>query len=277
MWISRKNVVIAGDFNADQLSSNCNGSKLAQICQSFNFRNVIKSPTRIAATSCTLLDLIFTNNLPKIFKSGVIDFCIADHKFVYSVFMLKKRNDYPILKRVNSFKKLMNNKANFKHDLETAPWWVCSVFDDGDDIAWAWESMYKDILGDYVICRDAKIRNFSLPCMNSDIRKAMNKRYKLLRACDGSPLSADTWSNCCGASVASEQQHKQDLRRMYKREYDSRIHHFLPECIAPSTRMHCAFLPECIAPSTRMYCATNNTRGCVTVVLSSFFAWIAID
>lgn len=109
--------------------------------------------------------------------------------------MLKKRNDHPILKRVNSFKKLMNTKANFKYDLETAPWWVCSVFDDVDDIAWAWESMYKDILGDYVFCRDAKIRNFSLPWMNSDIRKAMNKRYKLLRACDGTPLSADTWSN----------------------------------------------------------------------------------
>ena len=31
--------------------------------------------------------------------------------------------------------------------------------------------------------------------MNSDIRKTMNKRYKLLRACDGTPLSADTWSN----------------------------------------------------------------------------------
>ena len=90
-------------------------------------------------------------------------------------------------------------------------------------------------------------------------------------------------NNCCGASVASEQQHKQDLRRIYKRKYDSRIHHFLPECIAP-------FLPECIAPSTRMHCAsyqnalrllpdcaTNNTRGCDTVVLSSFFALIAVD
>jgi len=165
MWISRKNVVIAGDFNADQLSSNCNGSKLAQICQSISFRNVIKSPIRIAATSCTLLDLILTNNLPKIFKSGVIDLCIADHKFVFSVFLHEKRNDHSILKRVNSFKKLMNDKANFKHDLETAPWWVCSVFDDVDDITWAWESTYKDILGVYVISRDAKIGNFSLPWM----------------------------------------------------------------------------------------------------------------
>ena len=57
-----------------------------------------------------------------------------------------------------------------------------------------------------------------------------------------------TISNCCVASVTSEQQHKQDLRRIYKREYDSRIHHFLPECIAPFYQNALRLLPECIAP-----------------------------
>ena len=33
MWQSKKNVVIVGDLNADQLSSNWNGSKLKRICQ----------------------------------------------------------------------------------------------------------------------------------------------------------------------------------------------------------------------------------------------------
>ena len=58
---------------------------------------------------------------------------------------------------------------------------------------------------------------------------------------------------CCGASIASEQQHKQDLRRIYKREYE-----FSNSSLF--TRMLCAFLPECIVPSTRVNCATNNTR-----------------
>ena len=58
---------------------------------------------------------------------------------------------------------------------------------------------------------------------------------------------------CCGVSIASEQQHKQDLRRIYKREYE-----FSKSSLF--TRMLCAFLPECIAPSTRVHCATNNTR-----------------
>ena len=58
---------------------------------------------------------------------------------------------------------------------------------------------------------------------------------------------------CCRASVASEQQHKQDLRRKYKRENE-----FSKSSLF--TRMLCGFLPECIAPSTRVHCAMNNTR-----------------
>ena len=54
--------------------------------------------------------------------------------------------------------------------------------------------------------------------------------------------------NCCGVSVASEQQHKQDLRRIYKRENE-----FSKSSLF--TRMLCDFLPECIAPSTRVHCA----------------------
>ena len=34
----------------------------------------------------------------------------------------------------------------------------------------------------------------SLPCINSEIWKAINKRYKLPRACDGSPLTTNTWA-----------------------------------------------------------------------------------
>ena len=59
-----------------------------------------------------------------------------------------------------------------------------------NDITWAWESMHRDILDDYVSPRDVKIKKFSLPWINSEICKAMNNRYKLLRACDG---SSHTW------------------------------------------------------------------------------------
>ena len=77
--------------------------------------------------------------------------------------------------------------------------------------------------------------------------------------------------HCCGASVASEQEHKQDLRRIYKREYEfsksslftRMLCAFLPECTAPFYQNALRLLPECITPRT--------TRGCDTVVVASFF------
>ena len=41
----KEKVVIACDFDVDQLSSNCNGSKLKRIYQAFNSQNGIHNPT----------------------------------------------------------------------------------------------------------------------------------------------------------------------------------------------------------------------------------------
>ena len=59
------------------------------------------------------------------------------------------------------------------------------------------------------------------------------------------------------ASVASEQQHKQDLRRNIKGSTNSRIHHFLPECIAAFYQNALRLFTKCIAPSTKLHCATT--------------------
>ena len=65
----------------------------------------------------------------------------------------------------------------------------------------------------------------------------------------------------------SEQRHNQDLRRIYYVEEatNSRIHHFLPKCIAFNQSALRHFLPEGIAP--------RITPGCQTVAPSSSFCF----
>ena len=120
---------------------------------------------------------------------------MADHKFIYAIYKLRLRNSKPFVKYVQSFKDVMENPNDFKHELESAPWWVCSTFEDIDDITWAWDRMYKNIEIDYITLRKAKVRTCSLPWMNREIRKEMNKRYKLLKACDGTPSTQKTWAD----------------------------------------------------------------------------------
>ena len=92
-----------------------------------------------------------------------------------------------------NFKGVKEDPKSLQNDLETAPWWICSIFDEIDDVTWAWETMFKDVVDSYVTKRLVKIRQHSLPWMNSEIRKAMNKRYKLLKLCDGTPNTNQYW------------------------------------------------------------------------------------
>ena len=45
-------------------------------------------------------------------------------------------------------------------------------------------------------------------------------RHRCVIMHEGVDESLRKISNCCGASIASEQQHKQDLKRMYGRGYE---------------------------------------------------------
>ena len=78
----------------------------------------------------------------------------------------------------------MDNRRSVKslrYDMECAPWSVAEVFEDIDDVAWAWKTLYKDILSNHLSERKVKIRSDTLPWMNAHIRKNMNKGYKLLK------------------------------------------------------------------------------------------------
>ena len=98
---------------------------------------------------------------------------------MYALVKLRKKNERPVLKEVTSCKNV--NLDQIRSDFESTPWDICSVFEEVDDIAWAWELLYKDIMNNHLKRRKAKIRSNSLPWMNTLIRKSMNNRYKLLQ------------------------------------------------------------------------------------------------
>ena len=60
-------------------------------------------------------------------------------------------------------------------------WWVCSTFEDVDDVTHAWSTMYDGIVTEYNNKRKAKIRTNALPWVDTCIRKLMNGRYELFK------------------------------------------------------------------------------------------------
>ena len=57
-----------------------------------------------------------------------------------------RQKSSPVIKEVTYFKNL--NYDKLRHNRSTAPWSVCEIFDDVDDVAWAWEYLYKDVMTD---------------------------------------------------------------------------------------------------------------------------------
>ena len=77
-------IVIVGDLNCNMLDTNVNNQSLTNLCKELNLMQVIKSPTRMTATSESLIDVLLVSN-PKLTKSrGVIKTLISDH---YPVFI----------------------------------------------------------------------------------------------------------------------------------------------------------------------------------------------
>ena len=104
---------------------------------------------------------------------------------------MKTKSPGSSIKRVRNYRGLDEN--SLQKDLHDVLWWVTSLFDDIDDVTHAWELLFEDILDTHIPTRTAKIRKESLPSVTGEIRKEMNKRYKLLRKCDGTSNTSAIW------------------------------------------------------------------------------------
>ena len=71
---------------------------------------------------------------------------------------------------------------SFRHDLDTAPFQIASIFDDPDDHLWAWQCLFNDICDEHAPWKEVKGRSSSDPWITCDIRYKMNRRYKLFKA-----------------------------------------------------------------------------------------------
>ena len=142
-------------------------------------RNVISEATRVTLSSCTVIDLIVTTRKYLIPSSSVSPLGISDHSLIYATMNLKKKRPPPQCITVRDYKKL--DLDAFRYDLATAPFYVASVFDDADDVQWAWQNLFDNIYNHLAPWKQVQIRSTSAPWISDEIRYKMNRRYKLFK------------------------------------------------------------------------------------------------
>lgn len=181
--MKRKNLILIGDFNYDlsnQLDNLSNQARnFRNILYMHNLVNIIEKPTRVTDVSSTTIDLIITSQNPvgpKITKSGTHSPGISDHDLIYTVLELAKPRRTPTLIK----KRKCLNERELLNTFENFPWQVLNVFDDVNDTLYFWEKSYHEICNMYIKESTLKIRSQSKPWINTEIRKNLNKRFKLL-------------------------------------------------------------------------------------------------
>ena len=66
-----------------------------------------------------------------------------------------------------------------RQHLNSAPWSICGIFDDIDDVAWAWECLYKAILNDHLKTRKVKVPTNGLKWMNRQTDRQTDRQFIL--------------------------------------------------------------------------------------------------
>jgi hypothetical protein len=182
VWSKFKNVLIVGDLNADISRSVNNdvssipGKKLLRTLEHFNYSIMNDQPTRVTTSSSTLIDHVISSKPETIKETKTLELGISDHMLVYVSLKTKLRRPPPKIINARSYSKFDLNE--FRKDVEKAPWSVCSVFDDMEEVYWAWGHLFNNICNKHAPYRQVKIRQNSLPWITPQIRHLMNLRYK---------------------------------------------------------------------------------------------------
>ena len=98
---------------------------------------------------------------------------------IYATMNLKRKRLPPKCIMESDYKRL--GLDAFRHDLANASFHVASVFEDADDVQWAWQNLFDNIFNEHAPRKQVKIRNKSAPWISDEMRYKMNRRYKLFK------------------------------------------------------------------------------------------------
>ncbi len=179
-------VVLLGDFNAHfDMSSAPLTSDFGVCLYSWmgcnNLHQVIKEPTRVTSHSATLLDLIITNYPGYFVFSDILSPPSGcDHSFVYARINIFLEKPKCYTRHIWDFSKidytiLHTNLLNINFEE------ICMITDNIDDLYCKWYEKFCEALEISIPNRTVTIRPRDKPWINSDIRKAIRKRNRLLK------------------------------------------------------------------------------------------------
>ena len=163
-------VDIIGDLNCNvgATSPDCSTQKLLDICDSYQYSQLIDQPTRITQLTSSIIDLFLTNHPWNFSDSGVTDIGISDHCLVYAIrkICIPKSNPKTVTSRC--FKNFIPD--SFRTDLSMVPWHLIEQ-EHNPDIAWdIGQYIFLDIADYHAPLKKKRVRGISLPWITLELK-----------------------------------------------------------------------------------------------------------
>ena len=176
-----EHTIITGDFNTNFLQPESYPTSFFQVnvIEPFGLSQIIKEPTRVTATSSTLIDLMLVSNLDNVKKSGVVDVPgISDHCLVYLAYAVRKPKFVPKTFTRRDFKNF--SQEAFIQDLNTTPFENIFAVEDFelDKKATIFENYFNSVLDRHAPYRTFTVTHPKAPWLTTEIKNLMSERDK---------------------------------------------------------------------------------------------------
>ena len=198
--VDGKEIILIGDTNCDfKNKQNSNAKKLNAVYSEYQLEQLIKSYTRVAATtnennqqnvSKRLIDQVSTTSPKYIVKADILELWMVDHYLVYGI---RKVNAWRIKNRkpkVLETRSLRNyDKAQSCHDLQQIDWEtiLSSYADNPDNMAATFQEIFESVLNIHAPLKKRKVGNISAPWITPEIRRLMKERDATKKSTRTSP------------------------------------------------------------------------------------------
>jgi len=172
-----KEIYILGDINVNLLSKplDTNGTRLCNILNNYQLTQMIDQPTRVTATSRTLIDLFITSDKNKIASCGVYPLTISDHYLIYATRKsIKLGKGEPKVIQTRNLKNFSEDK--FIGNIQNATWPVTENFLSVEEAWTAWKNVFTEILEKHAPTRRFRIRSKQSPWINNNLKAEMHSR-----------------------------------------------------------------------------------------------------
>ena len=138
----------------------------------------MKKPTRVTATSETLIDHVYSNTQGNIIDVSVPVLAISDHYPVCITRKLSKAFDTgPVHKFINYRSSKTFDEEQFLHDLANQPWSVTDIFDEASDALDYFFEVFNSTLSTHAPKKKRRVKRQKQPnWINAEILTAMKIR-----------------------------------------------------------------------------------------------------